>query len=166
MYELFRTRSLLYFIWGIWDFTKGKGCTNYVVTEKKSLILSTTSWHVAETRLLLAIHILPSIIYHHSFFYLSMSFYLFKFSFPSLFGKDYYYFTNCDYCDWFCHTSTCVTSFLEPRPPPSPSHPSRLSQSTGFGFPASYIKHALAIYFIYSNIYVSRLYAIFSFCDE
>ena len=42
---------------------------------KKSLILSTTSWHVAETRLLLAIHILPSIIYHHSFFYLCLSIY-------------------------------------------------------------------------------------------
>ena len=38
-------------------------------------------------------------------------------------------------------------------PPPTPSHPSRFSQSTGFGFPASYIKFTLAIYFTNSNVY-------------
>ena len=32
-----------------------------------------------------------------------------------------------------------------PLPPPSPSRPSRLSQSTGLGFPASYIKLPMAI---------------------
>ena len=36
-------------------------------------------------------------------------------------------------------------------PPPSPPHPSRLSQSTGFGFPASYIKLPLAICFTYGK---------------
>ena len=33
------------------------------------------------------------------------------------------------------------------------SHPSRLSQSTGFGFPASYSKLPLAICFTYGNVY-------------
>ena len=42
-------------------------------------------------------------------------------------------------------------------PPPSTSYPSRLSQSTGFGFPLSYSKFLLAIYFTYGNIYVSML---------
>ena len=39
-------------------------------------------------------------------------------------------------------------------PPPSPSHPSRLSQSTSFGFPASYSKFPGAIYFTYDNVHV------------
>ena len=47
-------------------------------------------------------------------------------------------------------------------PPPSKtslpsrpsSHPSGLSQSTSFGFPASHNKFPLAIYFIYGNVYV------------
>ena len=34
-----------------------------------------------------------------------------------------------------------------PLPSPSPSHPSRLSQSTGFGCSASYVKLPMAIYF-------------------
>ena len=40
-----------------------------------------------------------------------------------------------------------------PPPPPSPPHPSRLSQSTGFGCPASCIDLALVIYFTYGNVY-------------
>ena len=44
-------------------------------------------------------------------------------------------------------------------PPPSPPHPSRLSQSTSFVFPASYIKLLLAIYFTYGNVYVSMLFS-------
>ena len=66
------------------------------------------------------------------------------------------------YCDGLCHTSawaghryTYVPSLLYPLSPPSPSHPSRLSQSTGFRFPASYSKLPLAIYFTYGNVYVS-----------
>ena len=46
------------------------------------------------------------------------------------------------------------------KPPshlPPPSRSSRLSHSTGFGFPASYRKFPLAIYFTYHNIYVSVL---------
>ena len=42
---------------------------------------------------------------------------------------------------------------------PLPPYPSRLSQSTGFGCPASYIKLPLAIYFIYGNVYVSMLFS-------
>ena len=40
-------------------------------------------------------------------------------------------------------------------PPPSPFHPSRLSQSTSFGLPVSYSKFPLAIYSTHSNVYVS-----------
>ena len=42
-------------------------------------------------------------------------------------------------------------------PSPFPSHSSRLSQITSFGFPASYSKSLLAIYFTYGNPYVSVL---------
>ena len=42
--------------------------------------------------------------------------------------------------------------------PPSPLHPSRLSQSTDFGCSASYIKLALVIYFTYPKVYVSMLF--------
>ena len=42
--------------------------------------------------------------------------------------------------------------------PPSPPHPSRLSQSTDFGCSASYIKLALVIYFTYPKLYVSMLF--------
>ena len=52
----------------------------------------------------------------------------------------------------FCHTSVCIShrhgrvpTLLNPFPPPSPPHPSRLSQSTGFGCPAPYIKLPLAV---------------------
>ena len=53
---------------------------------------------------------------------------------------------------WFCHTSTwishrytCVLPSWTPLLPCSPPHPSRLSQSPGFGFPASHIKFPLAV---------------------
>ena len=49
---------------------------------------------------------------------------------------------------------------VSPYPPTSlPLYPSRLSQSTGFGFPASCIKLSLVIYFTYGNIYVSMLFS-------
>ena len=47
-----------------------------------------------------------------------------------------------------------------PLKPPShlPPHPtSRLSQTTGFGFPESYSKFPLAIYFTNGNVYISML---------
>ena len=42
---------------------------------------------------------------------------------------------------------------------PPHRHPSRLSYSTNFGFPALYSKFPLAIYFTYGNIYVSKLFS-------
>ena len=41
-------------------------------------------------------------------------------------------------------------------PHPTPSHPSRLSQNTGFEL-SSYSKFRLAIYFAYGDVYVSML---------
>ena len=66
------------------------------------------------------------------------------------------------YCGGFCHTSswishecTCVRPILNTPPPPSPSHPTGLYQSTSFGCPALCIELALVIYFTYGNIHVS-----------
>ena len=43
-------------------------------------------------------------------------------------------------------------------PPTSlPIAPSRLSQSTGFGFPGSYSKFPLTVYFTYGYVYISML---------
>ena len=47
--------------------------------------------------------------------------------------------------------------YICPLPLKPPIPPPRLSQSTGFGFPASYSKFPLAIYFTYGNVYVSVL---------
>ena len=46
-----------------------------------------------------------------------------------------------------------------PLPPPSPSHPSGLSQCTGSECPVSCIKLGLVIYFTYGNIHVSMLFS-------
>ena len=66
------------------------------------------------------------------------------------------------YCSDFCHTliwishgCTCV-----PHPePPSPPHPSGLSQCTSPEHPVSCIEPRLVIYFTYDNIHVSMLFA-------
>lgn len=58
---------------------------------------------------------------------------------------------------WVGHGHACVPSLLSPLPPPSPPHVSSLSQSAGFGFPASYLKLPLAVYLPYSHVYVSVL---------
>ena len=65
------------------------------------------------------------------------------------------------YCGGFCHTltplsygCTCVLPSWTPFPPPSPPHPSGLSQSTSFECAASWIELALVIYFTYGNIHV------------
>ena len=72
------------------------------------------------------------------------------------------------YYDGFYHTSTwighrCICVPLPqswtPLPGPSPLYSSGLSQSTGFGCPASCIKLALAIYFTYDNVHVSVLFS-------
>ena len=44
-----------------------------------------------------------------------------------------------------------------PLEPPSPSHSSRLTQSTSFVYPVTYSKFPLAIYFTHGNIYISML---------
>ena len=48
---------------------------------------------------------------------------------------------------------------LKPLPPPSPSHPSGLSQCTGFECHVSCIKLGLVIYFTYGNIHVSMVFS-------
>ena len=50
---------------------------------------------------------------------------------------------------------------LHPEPPPTclPPSPSRLSQSTDFGYPASYIRLPLDFCVTYSNVYVSILFS-------
>ena len=50
----------------------------------------------------------------------------------------------------------CPLPSWTPLPSPSPPYPSGLSQSTNFGCPASHIKLALAICFIYSNVWSNR----------
>ena len=50
-------------------------------------------------------------------------------------------------------------SILNPLPPPSPPHPSGLSQSTSSECPASGIELALVIYFTYGNVHVSVLFS-------
>ena len=49
----------------------------------------------------------------------------------------------------------------EPHIPPSPSlfYHSRLSQSSGFGYPVSCIEFALVISFTYGNVHVSMLFS-------
>ena len=53
--------------------------------------------------------------------------------------------------------SVHVSLTLKPHAPPSLTHPSSLSQSTGIDCPASHIEFALVIYFPYSNIHISML---------
>ena len=75
---------------------------------------------------------------------------------------------SLQYCDFFAihwhesamgiHVSTRLPSW-SPLQPPSPPYPSALSQSPGFGCPASYIELALVIYFIYGKIHVSMLFS-------
>ena len=50
-------------------------------------------------------------------------------------------------------------SVWTPLPAASPPCPSRLSQSTDFECPASYIKVTLVICFVYRNVYVSMLFS-------
>ena len=46
-----------------------------------------------------------------------------------------------------------------PLPPPSPPHPSELSQCTGFECPISFIELGLVIYFTYGNTHISMLFS-------
>ena len=45
------------------------------------------------------------------------------------------------------------------HPEPSPPYPSGLSQSTGFGCPASCVELALVVFFTYGNIHVSVVFS-------
>ena len=55
------------------------------------------------------------------------------------------------------HMYMCPPS-RSPLPPPSPSHPSGLSQCSGFQCPVSCFELGLLIYFTYGNIHVSILF--------
>ena len=57
------------------------------------------------------------------------------------------------------HELAIGTQVSLPLKSPAPSHPSRLSQSTDFGFPTSYSKFPLAICFTCGNVYVSMLFS-------
>ena len=93
---------------------------------------------------------------------------LFGWYFQLIFFKLIYFnwrIITLQYCDGLCHTSTWISHKCTCVPPswilfapPSPPHPSGLSQSTGFECPASCIKFALVIYFTYGNICVSKLF--------
>ena len=65
----------------------------------------------------------------------------------------------------FWHTLTRISHGVHvspswpPPPPSSPSHPSGLSQCTGFECPVLCIKLGLVLYFTYSNTHVSMLFS-------
>ena len=72
--------------------------------------------------------------------------------------------TALQYCVGFAinqHESTIGIHMSPPSwtclPSPPTSHPSRLSQNTGFELPVSYSKLLLLIYFTYGNVYISVL---------
>ena len=56
-------------------------------------------------------------------------------------------------------TGVLVSPIPNPLPPPSPSHPSGLSQCTGFECPISCVGLGLVICFTYGNIHVSMLFS-------
>ena len=75
--------------------------------------------------------------------------------------------TTLQYCGDFCHTltwishgCTCVPPSWTALPPPSQSHPSGLSQCTGFECPVSCIELGLVTYFTYGNIYMFQCYSL------
>ena len=79
--------------------------------------------------------------------------------------KNYWRLITLQYCSGFAiyHMNrpwvyVCPPSWT-PLPPPSPSHPSGLSQGTDFECPVSCIKLGLVIYFTYGNIHVSMLFS-------
>ena len=73
--------------------------------------------------------------------------------------------TTLQYCNGSCHTSAWISHkymcppILNPLLPLSTSYLSRLSQSIGFGCPASCIELTLVIHFTYSNVCVSMLFS-------
>ena len=65
----------------------------------------------------------------------------------------------CNTAHWISHRFIYVAPSWTSLPSPSPSLPSRLSQSTRLELSASYSKFLLAIYFTYGNVYVSMLFS-------
>ena len=89
--------------------------------------------------------------------------------YPFLYFSLFLYFNwrliTLQYCGDFSHTLTWISHryMCDPRPkpfpPPSPSHPSGLSQCNGFECPVSCIELGQVISFIYGNIHVSMLFS-------
>ena len=66
----------------------------------------------------------------------------------------------CHTLTWICHGCTCVSHPESPSPEsPFPSHPSGLSQCTGFACPVSCIELGLVIHFTYDIIHISMLFS-------
>ena len=92
-----------------------------------------------------------------------------SYSHPSLYILNFYFIFNwrvtaLQYCNGFCHIPTWIThrctyvlSLLKFPPTFLPIPLSKLSQSTNFGFPESYSKFPMAIYFTYGKVYVLML---------
>ena len=82
-----------------------------------------------------------------------------------LFFKFIYFYwklITLQYCGGFCYTLTWISHGCTcvPHPePPSPSHPSGLSQCTDFECPVSCTVLGLVIYFTYGHIHVSMLFS-------
>ena len=69
------------------------------------------------------------------------------------------FYSFCHTLTWISHGCTCVPHPEPSLPPPSPTHPSGLSQCTNPENPVLFIKPGLAIYFTYGNIHVSMLFS-------
>ena len=90
-------------------------------------------------------------------------------SLKSAFKKDYFNWRIIIiwYFWWFCaiyqHESAIGVHVSRPSwtplPPPFPLYPSGLSQSTGFGCPASWMDLALVICFTYGKVHISMLFS-------
>ena len=63
----------------------------------------------------------------------------------------------CRISAWIGHRYTCVPPILNPSP--FPLYPSGLSQSTGFGCPASWMDLVLVICFTYGKLHISMLFS-------
>ena len=84
----------------------------------------------------------------------------------SSFSKIFYWrIIDLQYFVGFCHTSAWISlkyTYISPllNLPPTPFHPSRLSQRAWFELPESQSKFLLAIFFTYGNLYVSVLLSV------
>ena len=117
-----------------------------------------SSWHRHHSTLLPINLQVVSVKYHFFFFFSQVPFKKLLFIYfnwriiPLLYCHGF-----CHISVWIGHRYTCVPSILSPPPPLSQPYSCRLSQSTGFGCPGSYIKFALVVYLSYGKVYVSML---------